>query len=670
MSILNQEGLDIIIPISLDAGRSDVERIESEILELKENFGFKKFALFGPGKGCRSTHYPSRDQFAQIAEQILRIRTDLEKHGIEFGWWITTTLKSGPSEAFDRPIKADGSKSYYASCPADPRFRKRFCEDLACVARIAKPSFIITEDDFSVHATTFSGGCYCQRHLDGFAEREGRYYGREELERCFAEKTSESFALLRRWRAWMKETLVTLACEMRDALDVDSPEIPLGYMQAGGADWDGDCTEAVARAMAGERHVPFSRLYGTFYCGGDTKDLPATLYHAIYTRQHIAAPFRYYHESDSYPHIRYYTSASQVRAMMAVAYAHGFDGSTLQVQQILDDPNEEPVYGRTFFNARARLEEIHRVAKQCRTRGVEICYDPFWNTVDNGCSRTEPLWARCVGLFGIPYVTTESDVAFWDVRQARYADGETVMKYLSKGLFLDGEAARVLCERGYGRYLGVRVGEAIARDEYRFDLGAKEVIREELMETGRGRIMHPPHTYACGREGKALFLTVNDPHCKILSEEFTFEDRFVSASMTRLPNELGGQVTVMGTVLDGNGSPALFNYRRQRLLQRLVSECGDQYAFVKDAPATWLVMNEAVDASTAGFMGMLTLINLCDDPVEGITLHLPSHWRNVSELCVLTRDGTWKPTEYRCTDDGVALDVSLHYCEPFCILLR
>ncbi|MBQ8309925.1 MAG: hypothetical protein IJX80_02810 [Clostridia bacterium] len=670
MSNPKNEKLDIIIPISLDAVRKDATTVENEILELKEKYGFSKFAVSAPEKGCRSTHYPSRSHFEDVAARLLKIKNDLTPQEIEIGWWITTTLKSGPSEAFDRPIKADGSESRYASCPADPRFRRRFCDDLAYVTRIVKPSFVITEDDLSIHATTFSGGCFCRHHLDGFAAKEGKYYSREELVARFAEKTADSYVLMLRYREYMKETLVTLAHEMRAALDIDSPEIPLGYMQAGGADWDGDCTEAVARAMAGERHTPFSRLYGTFYCGGDTKDIPKTLYHAIYTKQHIGEPFRFYHESDSYPHIRYFTSASQMRALMAISYAHGFDGSTFQVQQLLDDANEETAYGRMLVRARAKLEEIHRVAKQCTTHGVEICYDPFWNTATDDCKQTEPLWAKPVGLFGIPYVTTEADVAFWDVRQAKYADDETVMRYLSKGLFLDGEAAHALCERGYGKHLGVAVGEQLAVGDYRFDLGAKERIREEFSEAGRGRLMQPAHTYAAGREGRALRLTPIDPCCEIVSEEFTFEKKLVSVSMTRFDNTLGGRVTVMGTVLDGNGSAALYNYRRQRLLQRLVSDYRDVYAFVKDVPATYLVMNETTDRETSGFFGMLTLINLCDDTAEGFALHLPPHWRDATEFCILDRDGTWKAADCTRTADGISVAEALHYCEPLCILVR
>lgn len=415
--------------------------------------------------------------------------------------------------------------------------------------------------------------------------------------------------------------------------------------------------------------MPFSRLYGTFYCGGDSKNLPKTLYHPIYFKQHIKPPFRFYQEADSYPHIRYFTSAAQIRAMMAIAYSYGFDGSVFQTQQMLDAANEEPAYGRMFVRARAKLEELHRVAKQCRQVGVEICYDPFWNTVADGHRQTEPLWAKSVGLFGIPYITTESAVAFWDVRQAKHAEDETVMHYLSKGLFLDGEAAQHLCERGFGEWIGVSVGEDVATGMYRFDLGASNVIREPFASPTHGRRMPPAHAYAVGREGKLFRLTPTHPSCEIISEEFDFEGNPVSVSMTRFENSLGGRVTVLGEVLNGNESQSLYNYRRQRLFQRLVADCGDLYAFVEEAPGTFVVMNEAIDREADGFLGMLTLVNLCDDPVEAFSLHLPTAWREPKALWMLDSNGEWQPLPHTRVGDSVSITQPLHYCEPFCILV-
>ncbi|MBE6588897.1 MAG: hypothetical protein E7643_01840 [Ruminococcaceae bacterium] len=660
------EPLDIIIPISIELDWPTCEEVVKCIREQNQKYGFTKFALAAPAGGWRSTHYPPREHFIDRAKLFASVKTELAPQGLTLGWWITATLKSGPSEEFVRTVRSDGSESQIASCPADPAFEERFCGDIAAFAEIAHPDFIITEDDCSLRAATFSEGCFCKYHLEAFARREGRAYTREELVKSFAQRDAASYALLRRWRALMKDTLVEFAAAMRHAIDSVAPEIPMGYMQSGGADWDGDCTEAVSRAMAGERHVPFSRLYGCFYCGGETKSIPHVLYHPIYCKQHIGENFRFYHESDTFPHTAFFTSAEQMRAMMATVYSYGFHGSTFQTQQLLDDPNEEEIYGRMFKEERARFEVIGALARQCVQKGVQICYDPFWNTADDTCSTEQPLWTRCVSAFGLPYTTLASNAVFWDVRQAKYASDEEVTAALSKkALFLDGDAARVLCERGFEKYLGVSVGARdIADGRLGFDLGARELITERFCTEGCGKHMPSAHMYAVGKNGCLLEMRVSDPTCEVISELYTFEKKFVSVAMTRYKNSLGGTVTVMGETLDGNASQSLFNYRRQRLFGDVLSECADEFVFVKESPFVSVVMNEAKDPKESGFFGLLTMTNLCDGTVTSPLLHLPPCWNTFASLSFLAKDGSWQALPYTQTSDGIRVEMPMKYCDP------
>lgn len=665
MSERRENTQEIIIPISLELDWPDCEEIAKGIREQAEKYGFTKFALAAPCGGWRSTHYPPHEHFVERAALFAKVRDALSPLGLSLGWWITATLKSGPSEEFVRTVRADGSESQIASCPADPTFERRFCKDIAAFTKIARPDFIITEDDFSIRATTFSEGCFCKYHLRAFARREGREYTREELLEIFARKDDMSYALLRRWRELMKDTLVDFAAAMRRAIDSVAPEIPMGYMQSGGADWDGNCTEAVARAMAGERHVPFSRLYGCFYCGGETKSIPQVLYHPIYSKQHIGENFCFYHESDTFPHTAFFTSALQMRAMMSTVYSYGFHGSTFQTQQLLDDPNEETVYGKMYQKERRCFDTLGYLARQCEQRGVQICYDPFWNTADESCSTWDPLWTRCVASFSLPYTTLDSNAVFWDVRQAKYASDEEILKVLSKpALFLDGDAAHALCERGFWKYLGVTVGARdVAEGRIGFDLGAREVITEHFRTEGKGKHMPAAHMYATGKNGHLLEMQVTDPLCDVISELYTFEGELVSVAMTKFKNSLGGTVTVLGETLDGNVSQSLFNYRRQRLFQRILSECSDELVFVKEASFVSVVMNEAKDPSRSGFFGLLTLNNLNDGALEAFEVHLPPRWRGFTSLSYLAEDGSWNPLPHTRTEDGITVNAPLAYCE-------
>jgi hypothetical protein len=218
--------LDPIVPISLELDDPSEEEIVFCIREQHEKYGFCRFLLAAPGGGWRSKHYPPHAHFLNRAQLFRRVKERLGAEGIDCGWWITATMKSGRDAAFSAPVRADGGESAIANCPADPAFRERFCADVRAFVEIARPTFIMTEDDFSIRAATFGEGCFCKHHLSLFAQREGRAYTREELVEIFAEKTDASFALLRRFRELMKDTLVEFSTALRAA--VDSLEMLVG----------------------------------------------------------------------------------------------------------------------------------------------------------------------------------------------------------------------------------------------------------------------------------------------------------------------------------------------------------------------------------------------------------------------------------------------------------
>ena len=658
--------LKIFAPVSIELDWPTREEIVADILEPYQKYGVKSFALCAPSAAWRAVGYPPREHFIEKANLFREVKEALSSYDIELGWWITATLKSGPSDDFVSIVKRDGTTHPFASCPLDPNFRKRFAEDVALFASIAKPAYMITEDDYSLTATD---GCFCENHLNEFAKRQGRYYSREELLEIFGQRTKKSYELLRAWRALSKDTLASFAEAVRNEVDKESPEIPIGYGQPGDCDFDGDATEAVSRAFAGKNHTPFSRLYGASYCGVDVKKIPEALYHALYTRQHIKENFKFYHETDGYPHSKFYTAGKHLKTMMSTVYSYNFDGSLFYMQQLLDDPNEEPMYGTMLKEERARFNAVHRVADRCELKGVEISYDPFWNTADSSCTTRNPLWMRSIPRFGIPHTTLSSKVAFWDVRQAKYADHETVMDRLKKGLFLDGDAAKALCERGYGKYLGVEIGEdPVAGTNITYDLGSREVICEKFAHSGKGKNMPCAHMYAPPGNGRWLKMTVTDPKCEVVTKSYTFQKELITPTMTKFLNELGGKVVVMSLTLDGNNSQALFNYRRLRLMQELLVWCGDEYVLAKNAPDVFVITNEAKDKNS-DFLGMLTVTNLCEDTLEKVEFHLPPHLKDFKEMKILAKSGEWEKASFEKTEEGAIVHTDYRYCDAVYILI-
>ena len=664
----NSTRLEIIVPVSNDNDWPDYRQTIAEIREQHDKYGIDQFVLTSPCAGWRSTGLPPEEFYRERAEVFKKIRDAVAPAGIRCGWWNTLTLKSGPDPRWNRMIRMDGTETPMASCPLNPVFRETFARNVALFVKIAKPAFVITEDDFSINAAAQYEGCFCEHHLAEFARREGRTYTREELKAILEQTTPESHELRRRWRTLMRDSLVLFAKAIRDAVDEDSPEVPMGTMQSGGSDHDGDMTEALARAMAGPAHTPFSRLCGTFYGGENISGIPAKIFHALYSKQHIGANFKCYHESDTFPHTRFFISAASMRVLMSTSYSYGFCGSTFQTQQLLDDGNEETAYGKLIGRERSRFQAIVDAAAHCRLKGVRVHYDPFRATTDSERWYYTP-WAGTLSKYSIPYTTLESDTVFLSGEQPMHLDRAELMQILSKSVFLDGDAAAAICRLGLSRYIGVETGSDPITEKNVYDLCGREVIQPEFIPDHKGRNMHRADFFSPGGKGKHYSLTPIDPGCEIITKLLSYKKEFITVGMTRFVNELGGKVVVLNQAVYENHSSSLYNYRRQKLFQELLIWCNDEFAFVKDEARIFLIMNEASDPENAGFRGMLTISNLNPDPVEGFALHLPTAWRG-REFLRLTPDGKYLPCPAEETEDGANFNFNINYAYPEVLLIR
>lgn len=663
----NVKDLDIIVPITIDLDWPTVDGLVSDILEQRENYGLTKFMLSCPGGGWRSGGYPTKEKIIELANMFVEIRNKLKNTNIELGWWISITIKSGPNNDFSGAIKSDGSKHPFGNCPLDKNYKKRFSEDVALFAKIADPCFIILEDDYSL---TSLDGCYCENHLNEFAKRQGKFFPREEIVNILRQGKPQDFEFIRAWRELLKDSLVELAASIRKELDKCSPHIPAGIMQSGSSDVDGDTVLPIAKALAGEKHTPFARLCGAFYNTFSTKDIPDLMFHSLYNKQHIKEDFIFYHETDTYPHTRFFVAASHVNTMMAMAYSQGFDGSTFQTQQLLDCPNEEAVYGKLWKKEKLRFNKLHKIVNQCELKGVQLKYDPFFSTVNEFAGRTCLLWLKILSRFGIPYVTTESDVAFWNVNHAKYATTSEILSALSKTLFLDGDAAKELCDRGFAKYLGVEVGgNVLDGNTILYDLGAREVICDKFARKAQGKNMPSAHMYNPLGNGKMLTLTKTDKKCETITEFYDFKKQFISTSMTRFENELGGKVIVMGLTLDYNKSHALYNYRRKRIFEDMLHWADCDFAFVKESPEVFLIENRAIDAATAGFKACFTLTNYCEDTLETVEIRLPSSLKNISRAWTIEQNGELREINFETTNDGIKLNEKLMHLTPVYVIV-
>ena len=651
---------EMMIPVTLGMDEITAEDAIRVILRQHERYGFDHFIMECPYGGCRSTGFPAPEEWDFYAQKYVQVRDAVAPYGIRCGWWLAITIKSGLLEGATPITRADGTTSPIANCPMDPTFRKRFAAETARFAKTTKPTLIITEDDYSINAAAGKQGCFCKYHIQEFNRRHGTSYTRETLVEALSAGTPEAAELEKSWRTLKKDSLVLLASDMRRALDEETPEIPLGYMQAGNAYLEDNATYDIAKAMAGPRHTPFSRIFGTFYAGTVPYEIPFRLSRCLWARQNIPEPFTFIHESDTFPHTRWFNSGSAMNTLMAGAYSMGFVGSTFQTQQLLDDPDEESdTYGLMYRRERKRFETLCDVASRCRVYGARLLFDP---------ADGAPYWSSATGRMGIPYTTLDSSVTFWEAKHASHASDEEILKTLSGGVILDGEAAKVLCKRGYGQYLGVDVGEDVSAGNLQYDIGAREVIREPFLNGSKARTMPASHIHAPGGKGMQLRLTVTDDGCEVLTDICTYRFEKVCAGTTRFINSLGGHVVVMGETVAKNRSQSLLNFRRQRLLQSQILWCGGDFVMARNVPDIFVIENRPT-SEDADFYAMLTLENLCDDTPAPFELYLPEAWRKC-RVCVMDAEGAWRSADAEPTAEGILLREEAAHFKPVYLLLK
>jgi hypothetical protein len=267
---------------------------------------------------------------------------------------------------------------------------------------------------------------------------------------------------------------------------------------------------------------------------------------------------------------------------------------------------------------------------------------------------------------GIPHTTEEEETVFLSGNQLLFADDKTIMKYLSKGLFLDGLAAKVLCDRGYESYLGVNVTFPLIAGNGKYDLEAREIIDPDFIPSCKGRHMHRGDVYSPYGNGSVYKLEITDPNCEKITEIVTSQKEPMAPGMTRFRNKLGGRVIVYATEVNGNRSSSLFNYRRQKLLQELLLWCSDSIPFVRNEPRINLIVNEAPAGRDC--LGVMTCINLCPDPLDKLELHLPPAWRENIVWKIMDREGLWHEASVQPTKDGIVLEYPLFYTIPVYVL--
>ena len=459
---------DPIVPFMFIKDKKEI-MIEA-MRKLNREAGLRRFILVFPawdGEAKEATVLHAFEAFGDLLGEVGR---RLAADGIEVGWWCAPSLSIDPlPSAGKAPVQkivgVDGAVSKGGYCPLDERLIASMGMYMQAVVKRGRPPYIFFEDDYEMsNHDVVRFGCFCPLHMKRFSELVGKEVSREELAMLFRLGGEQAVEYRKVWAGLMKDSLVELASSMRKAVDEIAPETRMALCQPYVCDLDGNLTEDVAKALAGGTK-PLVRLFGSDYSSDQADHFASLTFHMLHSKQTLGDEFELIHESDPFPHSRFFFSAAKLRALISLSLFYGFDGSLSYVTQYTDGPLEDEGYFRMIARNRAFFTEMKRSVEGFRMAGPHVLYRPHAHAHRPVVGNQTPVqvtsaWAAVLGKMGIPYTARAGKgpamICGEDILDLSDAE---LRELLGTGAFLDGLAAMYACRRGYGDLLGVEVTE-------------------------------------------------------------------------------------------------------------------------------------------------------------------------------------------------------------------
>jgi hypothetical protein len=614
--------------------------------------------------------HPTPATVRDHVERLHRVREALAPLGIAYSLnpWVTRghedRRRPNTIPGARTVVKADGSEASSVTCLLCPEWRANLAATWRLYAS-TQPQVLWVEDDIRDFGTF---ECFCPLHLARFAARIGRHIERDELVEALL-RPGEPHPWRAIWLEVRSEGSLEAMEIIRDSVRAVSPDTRIGLMSSGarnhcreGRDW-----HKVAAALGGD--ILSRPTMGNYWEWGPPRGLYFSQDSIKLTRHALPDGIPDFTEVESVPFSRYAKSLSFMDATLMVSFAGGARGCTLNIFDHLGTPMEdEPHYGRLlssrkdFFSsladrsqqpgARRGLRLIHRDHSAATKRlmpGAKLA-----DLAEDGYPAVEAFEAA-----GIPTVYDASEATCLCGQQAWSLTSAEIESLLSQGLFVDGLAAAILCERGYAADLGLA---SIQSPQSLEELGA---FSAESVE-------HPEFGGAPG-----CYLSAQLPMVDYSARFAIFEPvstatvvghlvdpalRPVHVAMSSFENARGGRVVVHAWDYASAIGPVGVSFHhphRQCQLQAAV-----RWLFRGNAPllvrgdGAWPLASRH-DAAGETLLG---LINLSLDPWPVAEFEFAATAPPVA-LEALRSDGSWEPLDPSLCDvrNGVA---NLRWLQP------
>ncbi len=611
---------------------------------------------------------PPLDWVKAYQPRLMEVRDAMADLGIVYSLnpWITVGHNDRGRDARQQlpglrtMVGHDGTETTNCACPLCPVWRDHVDKVWSLYAE-TKPMVIWIEDDIrTFNHRPVNYGCFCELHLARFGERVGRHLTREEVvaEILASGVPSE---LRRAYLEMQAEVINETVAHLAKIVHRISPESSLGLMSSGprthcleGRDWQG-----LATALADGRPL-YSRPPMGNYCEGSLRGFYYSHDSIKITRHCLPPGVIEQTEVENVPFTRYSKSVVFTFLEMAISFAYGSHGVTMNLYDHAGTPMEDEAhFGTMLGNRKGYLNALaQRAAALGNYRGVRLLHHDGASLV----KRLSPAAAyhqltedndavmTAFESHGIPTTYTDERVSIGTGQVLRAFSDSEIRELLRRGLFLDGTAAQLLVERGFGELIGA---DSVAAPVHLDELGPFSA--EEFCHPGFGGAEKCYLTLTMPSLGGRPNVAVIRPAygAEVISYLVDPDGKRHHVGMYAFENELGGRVVVHALETQSAVGTAFFHPHRRLQLQHAAGWLGRERSPIVvngDGVYPLAFRKECESYTLVGFF------NLSLDPWIGVRFDL-GEMAMPARCERLDTEGIWRSVDpdLQITGDGLTL---------------
>lgn len=475
----------------------------------------------------------------------------------------------------------NGEESVNECCLVDEGFARYAATLLSYYAGCGFEKMMLDDDVRSVNHCNGQHGCVCDLHLRATEKEYGKPLTRQALIQAFSHFDEESMKIKAAHRKVNFQGQLQFVGAIEKAVHAVDPNVQLGQMISGveADQFQGRDVMLYLQTLAGEKHRPFLRPPGGYYSEtlGD-----ALLFGGAWGQKYhelLGDQADFVSEVEVYSPRNIFTKTRKMLDLQMQVHAMtGFDYLSLNIIDHFGTPPAESIeYLSLLKERKAYYEELYQLTRDKKAWGIGMALPD--NYVASLKSKRFGFnggnaYAHLLQKLGVPVCYRNTQVNFLTEELLDcYTDAE-VMEYLRSGVILDEKAVNSACQRGFGRYIGVKEAVPVTTACY-------EVLTDDPMNGSYTGNRYPVYT-ANIHADESCYNLVTLPGARALTHLSDAQLKSFGAGTVYFENELGGKILCLGTVFSGNNW--LHKCRRHQLHSVLKEMFGEEMPFdVTDA---------------------------------------------------------------------------------------